>query len=489
MSIIKEAFRDTSKYFIFRILTALLGVISLPILSRIFEPGDFGIYSIILTTFSMSTLVAAGWIKESILRFYHVYQKENRENQLLSIGIISVLSICAIISVIAILLNFFTSNIPPYNLFLCLSIFSLKAITFICFSYLRARQEIFRVGFIQIFQKISEVMLGMPLILLGFSNNLLAILIGWFLGELVIFFYVSNSLNLKHILKIFKIDKKIFLEMFKYGFPLILSGISGILLQYSDRYIILFFRGETETGLYAFAYQIAQRTVGFLPQLISIGVWPVIAKYSILNYEKTTKQISFFLRAYFLIVMPIIITLSLFSKELILLFGTAKYGLTYGIIPWVLSGVFIESLTWYPNIILLLKKKTYITMQVSIWVTVLNIGLNLLFIPKFSYSFAALSTCFSFGLKFLLIFFFSIRENKQFLNELLYITRFTVLTLPIIGLFIWLQPQLKALLSAPFLNTIFCLTIFLIFFIAINSLVKQQFNLKLTTAIKRLIFA
>ena len=51
----------------FTILAQVVGVISLPIITRIYSPSDFGLYSFFVTVMSISGLLATGKFDSAIL--------------------------------------------------------------------------------------------------------------------------------------------------------------------------------------------------------------------------------------------------------------------------------------------------------------------------------------------------------------------------------------------------------------------------------------
>jgi O-antigen/teichoic acid export membrane protein len=432
MSFLTEAFRDTSKYFLFRGFSVIIGIITLPILARLLDPDNFGVYSVIITTISLLVLFFSGWSKEAIVRLFHEYKEENKQHILFTNGLFSSSLTGSCIIICVYIFNLFLDFINPTLLIICSGIVFLKTLTFVCIGYVRANQEVTRTGFSQLFQKFSEVYIGIPLLWIGFTNNLLAILIGWFIGELLLFFYFFSVLKIKIISEFKFLEKDIISNMIAYGLPLIISGVAALLLQYSDRYIIMYYRGEIETGIYAFSYQIADRTIGFLPELLSLGVWPIIVKYSTTDFEYTKQKISMFFRIYTTLLFPVIIVVCYFPKELILLFGTEQYLSDFPVIPLVIIGVFLNSLAWYPKMILLLRKKTNIIMIAILLATIINVSFNIFFIPRFGYAFAAISTLISYFIILGLIFASATKYHLNFLKDINYLVKLTFISVIIL---------------------------------------------------------
>ena len=73
----------------FTILAQVVGVISLPIITRIYSPSDFGLYSFFVTVMSISGLLATGKFDSAIL----VSDNKTKRKNLMKI--ILLISICA----------------------------------------------------------------------------------------------------------------------------------------------------------------------------------------------------------------------------------------------------------------------------------------------------------------------------------------------------------------------------------------------------------
>jgi hypothetical protein len=74
---IKGFLKDAAKYLPAQIAPAIVGFISIPIITRLFAPEDYGNYSLVMATV-MILVTLVGWLSMSIIRFYPAYERDNK---------------------------------------------------------------------------------------------------------------------------------------------------------------------------------------------------------------------------------------------------------------------------------------------------------------------------------------------------------------------------------------------------------------------------
>ena len=189
-----------------------------------------------------------------------------------------------------------------------------------------------------------------------------------------------------------------------YSIPLIPHALSAVFLNSSDRIILNQLRGAEETGYYTFAYQI-----GLVLEIVILGTnksWvPMFfnklkeKKYlDIENLAIKYKKMIFLLAVFFI----------LYSEDGVKLLANKSYHNSLDVIPIILiSYCFMFIYTIYGNYALY-NKKTYLIAINTIVAGTLNIVLNYLFIPRYGYMAAGLSTLFSFFI-LMMLYYLSIR--------------------------------------------------------------------------------
>lgn len=201
-------------------------------------------------------------------------------------------------------------------------------------------------------------------------------------------------------------------EFIGYGIPLIAALVFSWILVLSDRYLIEYFRGSYEVGLYSASYQLADYPIGLISSTIIMAAFPIILD----TWEKkgdqvTTDLISNIMRYYLLFAIPTMIYIIILSKEFMLILGTS-YSDGYVVLPWVCFGSLMMGLCVYINKGLELKKKTRILSFIVSVAAASNILLNLVLIPQYGFYGAGAAT----GVAYLIYFIVSICISRRYLK-------------------------------------------------------------------------
>jgi len=184
-------------------------------------------------------------------------------------------------------------------------------------------------------------------------------------------------------------DKRGFFKEFKLGMPYALGGLSEITITTADRFMIAFFFGLVEAGLYSSGYffgslsLIIVRLIGlFTPQYMFLArdSEDKRAVNNLINY-------SFF--AFFIVAIPYFFFLILFGSEILSMISIssdkAHFSMIVISIASILSGSYLilSSVT-------IMEKKTAVQMQLMLTFSLFNVVSNYLLI-KFFNSFAVAS--------------------------------------------------------------------------------------------------
>ena len=185
-----------------------------------------------------------------------------------------------------------------------------------------------------------------------------------------------------------KFDPSIWKYILSFAIPLLPHYLSMMLLGQSDRVIINYLCGPTQAAYYAVAYQISIASV-IVISAISSAVVPWL--YNLLktgNTSEAPKKI----RIVSLIVAGFNFVIALASPEIIAIFAPESYQEAALLIPVIASTTYCSYLySMCINIELYYQEKIY-TVVISIIATTINIGFNLLLIPKYGYGVAAYTT-------------------------------------------------------------------------------------------------
>jgi len=148
------------------------------------------------------------------------------------------------------------------------------------------------------------------------SKSIDSILILWLIGAIISVILGFNFLNLK---KLKKLDVKWILLGVKVALPFFIGTIFYKLIEFSGRYFLIFFYGESEVGVFTFFTSIANILFVFVQTIVIIERYP-----KLIEAKEKGKEL-------------FLVSLKVFNKEII----------QYSMAGFVLSIVFIYPLLWF----------------------------------------------------------------------------------------------------------------------------------------------
>ena len=184
-------------------------------------------------------------------------------------------------------------------------------------------------------------------------------------------------------------DKVLLQKMFKYALPMLPITIVNWVLSLSDRYIVLFYCGESAVGLYG----IAQRFVTVLNIVVSsvTTAFTTFAFVNICNKDADEKYIKILNYVYLLLII-IVFSISCFAETIIRIMTDESYYTSYLLLQPLMFGQLcycVSTIIGYG--FAYVKKSNYFIIPSSV-AAILNLALNILFIPKYGTYAATITT-------------------------------------------------------------------------------------------------
>ncbi len=220
-------------------------------------------------------------------------------------------------------------------------------------------------------------------------------------GDLVVLFVFSiyTFFLLKPFIT-YKLKKVHLTYLLSYSVPLIPAYLSTYLLSYFDRILINGYLGSSSAGLYSFAYNISSLqimiftalTYAWDPEFYQLMKNKDFAKHD-LDVTKLSKLIAFGSCC-----------LILFADQIGRLLGSAKYHEGLVLIPIIILGQYFLSVNYFYKNQISYAKKNWLASVVILITTLVNIGLNIILIPKYGMIAAAFTTMVSYLLQAIITF-------------------------------------------------------------------------------------
>lgn len=389
-----ESYKHLTNYLIFDIINKGVVFLAIPLLTFLLPVEDYGKMSIFLTMVNALIVIFGGGIKGAINRFY--YDNNIKINSFLWTNIIFLFLYNVVLIIILLLFKdkLITYLDIDWNIYLYGLIAAALWIPIdMHYSYLQASKQSKKYSYLSFFITIGTLFFTLILAYLLKEDKYLSRVFGRLVLNIigiVIIFYSWKKIR-------FEINIKDIIVLLGFGFPLIAHNLSGIVMAFIDRIIINKYLGPSEVGIYSFAYDIAM--------VMNVLVMAVNRAWLPLFYEglqkKNIQYLQHNLRRYSIIVFLFGITLCLLLDDVIPFITPYKYDLKSNLVPLiVLSFIFIYFYTLVANYTFYLKR-TILVSIFSIFTAILNIILNIVFIPKYGIVAAAYSTFTSYFILFL----------------------------------------------------------------------------------------
>ena len=253
----------------------------------------------------------------------------------------------------------------------------------------------------QAYEKIGYQSLGQILSsLIMFFGVLLGISLGFDVIEFSLLYFISNIMILIYNIIIYfqkfsfprmEYDKEFWKITVKESLPFGITGISGMIYTNIDSVMLSLIQGNEVVGWYNAAYRLILVLL-FIPTIINTVIFPKMSQY----YNSSRTSLKLMNEKYFkfmlMIGFPMAIVVTLLANKLILLIFGQEYTqsiIALQILIW--TTLFTFAGASFVQLIQATNNQFVIT-KISGICVIVNIALNLILIPKFSYIGASIAT-------------------------------------------------------------------------------------------------
>lgn len=413
---IKKIVFQTLIYGLSSSLIKILPFFLTPLLAIKFSPQEYAIFVNFYSVIGIISVILTHGMETTILRFSNNvdYDKNNViSNAFFSVFIIGFIFLLFSWNFsIELAIAFKTPNQVLFLKWFILVLF-FDALSSILFTKLRLEQKIKKFISIKIINSVLYFLLVLFFILflrekyinlfhidLGIGYTFLANLI----ASIITFFFLFNELFRINFTFNFLLYKKMIL----YSFPIMISGLAGIINESIDRQLLKYFlplhSSNLLIGIYGACYKFSSIIILFKTAYI-LSIEPII--FSNVNNTINSKEKYALLMDFFVIVISLILLFILANISWIklLLIPNSQYYVGISIVPIILVGtvffvIYLNLSIWYK-----INDKTYYGALISIIGSIITIVINCIFIPRFNFYASAIATLFSYFFMMILSYF------------------------------------------------------------------------------------
>ncbi|UOE88710.1 oligosaccharide flippase family protein [Vibrio splendidus] len=319
--------KNISIYAVFGVVAKSFSLLITPIIARNLSVEEFGSYIILISMIMLIQSVFLFGFEHSLNYFFNKFKSEYSKKILVSTQTIFILLVTLFFLII---LNLLLSNkVDNINFILAWGAGSVLVAYFTTL----LKVNLCVVAFVKNQMLQSVVLLCLVYIfLVVFSYSLQGIIYSYIASLLIsiIFVYphVKSYLSANFSINLLK-------KILVYGLPLMPSGALLWASMQLDRYFILYFLDEYSLGIYSFALAIVMIPL-FLKGAVKSAIDPFIMK----SYHNKPTQTKTIISNYFslnlFVFSFLLIFLSSFSSDIVILMGGDKYLESTPYIPWLL---------------------------------------------------------------------------------------------------------------------------------------------------------
>lgn len=421
MNYTKRAVKGASVTFVMGFLAAVVAYMTRIILARTLGPQDYGLFSSILTFILFFLFFRDLGLNQSVVRYVSKYLVDNDKSKIKT-TIFSVLSLKIVSSFVFITIIFFLSKYLAANYFsdqrasLALNLFIFYIIFSIFFILQKGTFQGFQRMFLFSSVEFVKNLTFLVLVLLFFwkGYKFFSPILAYSLVSVIIFiFYLPSVYRIFPFLRykitsFSSITKKVFL----FGAPLFLNSIAAKFIGYTDTLILTYSGTLSEVGIYNVVLPSALILLYFGRAVSSIAFPMSSELWARKDMKRLREGVRIIQKYSFVVMVPIIFTLVIYSRFFITLFFGREYASGTLAFQILLVGMLLFTVAMVNNSIISAIGKPKTVAGITISAAILNVILNLVLIPSFGILGAALATTLSYTL-ILIISTYMINKNLQ----------------------------------------------------------------------------
>ena len=383
---------------------------------RVLGPGDAGLYAAAISIALWFDIVA-NWGLDALIIRDVAQQKDRAGHYLYNTTILRLLTM--VIGIVPVLLfvgeGFINDNPIPPNAVLALVLIAVGMI----FSGVGKGLT----GLFYVFESAEyPAALATVTTILKVAFGVFVLLLGWGFVGLAGVSIVTNIITLSLLAYIafrnfpihgpWKIDTELQKSAFRVGYPLMLNHLLATVFFKIDQPLLLRLDGEEAVGWYNSAYKWVD---GFnvIPSFFTFALFPIISRQVASSMADARRTFRMAVKLLVLVALPLAAVVTLLADVMIGVVGGDEFlpqgALALRLVMWSIPIGWINSVTNYMIVSLGLERR--LTFGFVIGVLFNTIG-NIIFIPRFSFVAAAITTILS-ELVLLLMFNYYLRQRME----------------------------------------------------------------------------
>ncbi|HSK72879.1 MAG TPA: oligosaccharide flippase family protein [Pyrinomonadaceae bacterium] len=392
LSVIKKLAGDSLIYGVSGVVSRFIGIFLVPIYTRIFTPTDYGIISLVITLFTLLSILVVLGLDNSLARWFYDDEDESDRKISLNTFLWSCFAAACIFAVLVVALQDFIAlkilQEPLTKPALLIAALNLPLTVFTTFSanVLRIQRRAAAASVFSLSIALLTIALNVLFVVIirtGYIGVFYAQLLTSIIAAIWTLILFKDSINPRFF------NWHRWKEMFRFSFPLIPGSIAFWVINLSGVYFIQTFQNAAEVGLYQIGISIAS-AMALLTGAFQMA-WGPFA-FSIHKQPEAKEIYAQTLNLYMGATCAVAVLITLFARETLLVLATEAYVSAFWVAGILAFNHLVIGLGYLASIGTSLAKNNKAYGIASVISAGLLVLLNLIFVPRFGKEGAAAAT-------------------------------------------------------------------------------------------------
>ena len=387
--------------------TKLLSFFLVPLYTNILTTSEYGTYDLFNTTVGVLLPILTLNVQDAVMRF--AIDSKNNRRAIISVAVKILIIANAIVAAALIINAVFNISIfvKEYSLFFFLMFF-MQSLSGVITYYIRGIDRIADLSISSVLVSIFTISCNITFLVV-FHWGLTGYFLANIIGPLVQSLYLAVRSDMIHDIDLragFLEEKKAMLD---YSKPMIANSVAWWVNNASDRYVVIFFCGLAENGIYSVASKIPSILNIF--QSIFSQAWTLSA---VKDFDPEDKN-GFFANTYsaYNCLMVLICSAIIVVDKILAHFLYAKeFYVAWRYVPWLTIAIVFGSLSGYIGGFFSAVKNSKIFAQSTVVGAISNIILNFVLTPLIGALGAAIATAVSYYIVWMIRYW----HSKKFIK-------------------------------------------------------------------------
>lgn len=391
----KQLGKETLVYGFGSALTYIFPFLTVPIMTRILTPADYGVIEMLTTIFLFVGIFAACGTPSSLVYFFNKdTDPDDRKSLFSSVFWWNLLSV-AVLSVGVIAFAYFEGWML-FGIQMTAVIVGFAAMKSVFLTLQNRCHELFRqqhrpwvyviIALMSGLFSVASVLLFWAFQDYGLNGYFVLSCMATVCVSIAAFFFAKD-----YLLFDFSGMKERFEKILRFGLPLLPGGIATYFLNAADRWAIVSFSSLEELGLYALAAKIGMMMTAVIA-VFMMSFQPLSMKMIHEDHEKASRTLDFFFRGYFVVFYAMAFFLMAVSPFLLKLLAPPDYARAIDGVGLLCLSAVMFGATYFTCLGAWKAEKTKLYSYSVLVAAPVNILLNILLVPEYGMVGAAGST-------------------------------------------------------------------------------------------------